>query len=64
MNRQTKVDIVSTQAISDMKGKSLPQLFQLIKPETDSMNRFYNSIVHNVIHAIQEVIGTDYLITR
>lgn len=55
---------ISTQAIRDMKGKSLIELFTLLKPETNEVNKFYNSIIHSVISAIQQTISTDSLMVR
>jgi len=61
MKRQLKISEISTQAIKDMRGKSLAEMYQLIKPETDEATNFYNSIIHNVISATQKELSTEDL---
>jgi hypothetical protein len=64
MSRQEKIAQISTRAIRDMRGKSLVEMYQLIKPETNGVNRFYNSIIHSVISAIQKTLTTEVLTLR
>ncbi len=62
MNRQEKIAQISSRAIRDIRGKSLAEMYQLIKPETTEATKFYNSIVYNVISSTQKVLSTESLI--
>lgn len=62
--KQEKISEISSKAIRDLRHKTLAEMYQLVKPETNEVNKFYNAIIHSVITATQKAISAESLMVR